>query len=319
MTELRSIARILHQQWRRIIESNESELQTISNSICIGMQDDNLWASLEFGGDENWDSQNLNIPAGLATYEINQTEEKIYFTTEIDSYGLFNQFICELILAKTRNMQSSEAIIFAINQIRAKISLGRSPMSINQQRGLIGELLFLEYLIDLFGDEMVNTWAGPNDSYDSIHDFISPRLHFEIKSTSTNPPIVDINEIEQLDWRGDFQLYLVVQNISDDPNGCTLSEHVARISAKIESDYFREQFMLLCQFSGFNENSNYRNRFSEISARFFIINEDSQILQPALFTDIPRNVLDIRYSLAVNELQEIEESNIDFSEMREGR
>ena len=68
-------------------------------------------------------------------------------------------------------------------------------MGINQQRGLIGELLFLEYLIDLFGDEMVTTWAGPTDSYDSIHDFISPRLHFEELNQPQQTSVVDINEI----------------------------------------------------------------------------------------------------------------------------
>ena len=74
MIELKSIARILHQQWRRIIESDESELQTISSKIRIGMLEDNLWASLEYSDDENWNVEYLQIPAGLASFEINETD-----------------------------------------------------------------------------------------------------------------------------------------------------------------------------------------------------------------------------------------------------
>ena len=318
MTELKSIARILHQQWRRIIESDESELQTISSKIRIGMLEDNLWASLEYSDDENWNVEYLQIPAGLASFEINEDEERINFSTQIDSYGLFNQFICELILAVNQNKTSSESIIYAINQIRAKISFGRAPMSVNQQRGLIGEILTLENLIDSFGDEVISTWVGPTDSYDSIHDFVSPRLHLEIKSTSTNPPVVDINGIEQLDWRGDFELFLVLQNIIDTNDGTNLNEYVDRIHSKIESGFYKEQFMLLCQFSGYNASISYRQRFNHMSTRFFKINEDSQILQPDLFSEIPRNVLNIKYSLAVNDLEEHSFEEIDFSDMSNG-
>jgi hypothetical protein len=69
-------------------------------------------------------------------------------------------------------------------------------MSTEEEIGLVGELLFLEFLIGAVGGEVaVGAWMGP---VSEEHDFAFPDIHLEVKTTASDRRIHVINGLSQL-------------------------------------------------------------------------------------------------------------------------
>jgi hypothetical protein len=75
---------------------------------------------------------------------------------------------------------------------------GRKPiLSSMEEQGLIGELLFLRYLLKSFGENAVTFWSGPQKTE---HDFYIGKNAVEVKTTVTQKPYrAHINNLAQLD------------------------------------------------------------------------------------------------------------------------
>ncbi len=59
----------------------------------------------------------------------------------------------------------------------------RDRLSTENEVGLFGELLFLQYLVSRIGPtEALSSWQGPMSEE---HDFVFPSLHLELKSTTS--------------------------------------------------------------------------------------------------------------------------------------
>ena len=232
MIDRHDVSRILHEQWRIIVEGDNQELPTIRPEISIGSDTVEVWATVDVSDDPEWDISHMNIPTGLARIEpIRDCSESVRLVIGFDGLGLFNQFTCELILAFDQGLSATEAIISAIREIRSRIAVWREPMSPRQQRGLIGEISILRMLVEHFGDAAVDYWLGPTDTYESLHDFVGTSLHIETKATTTNPPVVEIHDITQLDWRGPYSLILSVVHITEEHSGQSLNEFISETEA----------------------------------------------------------------------------------------
>ena len=79
---------------------------------------------------------------------------------------------------------------------------GKEPLTKEKQRGLVASFGYRQWPISSLGDVALDAWSGPRKGYESLHDFSGSKVHIEAKSTRLNPPVVKINKIEQLDWRG---------------------------------------------------------------------------------------------------------------------
>ena len=112
------------------------------------------------------------------------------------------------------------------------------------ERGLLGELWFLEYLIEIFGEESVYEWRGPEHDR---HDFRLENNEFEIKTTKNTKREHVISSIEQLEPSNDSDLFLVsiqvspVQNLS---SSMSVSKFIDRIENIISSKDVLDAFII---------------------------------------------------------------------------
>lgn len=100
-------------------------------------------------------------------------------------------------------------------------------LSLEEQQGLFGELLFLETLTDagLNPDSVLSAWQGPAGA---PRDFCFPACHIEIKA-GTSPESFFVSSLDQLD--GDWQGIILVafSELEETPEGTSLAELVSRI------------------------------------------------------------------------------------------
>lgn len=112
------------------------------------------------------------------------------------------------------------------------------------ERGLLGELWFLEYLIEIFGEESVYEWRGPEHDR---HDFRLENNEFEIKTTKNTKREHVISSIEQLEPSNDSDLFLIsiqvspVQNLS---SSMSVSKFIDRIENIISSKDVLDAFII---------------------------------------------------------------------------
>ena len=111
---------------------------------------------------------------------------------------------------------------------------GKDGLSLNEQTGLFGELLFLKMLFDADADQSgaLRCWHGP---LRANQDFGFGSIAVEVKtSTSNTPNIVSISNARQLDDTGVSKLFLYHVSLDRrEGSGETLPELIARLGAEI--------------------------------------------------------------------------------------
>jgi hypothetical protein len=107
-------------------------------------------------------------------------------------YGLLASIADELQVAKA---SLASAVSTGIRGYRDVLS-SRVAMSTEEEIGLVGELLFLEFLIGAVGgDVALGAWMGP---VSEEHDFAFPNIHIEVKTTASERRAHVINGLSQL-------------------------------------------------------------------------------------------------------------------------
>lgn len=131
------------------------------------------------------------------------------------------------------NVHPDAAVVQVAEAWRAFWSPGdRAPLSEQIQRGLIGELLVLERLVDL-GVAAVDAWAGPDMDR---HDFRTSHAALEVKTCLGLPRRHTISSLHQLAPSGGLPLYLAsVQLDRAEGSDLTLPMLVERVKGHLSS------------------------------------------------------------------------------------
>lgn len=177
---------------------------------------------------------------------------------------------------------------------QAKLGL----LSSSAQKGLIGELMFLEEQIDLLGKtKALQAWVGPEGS---DQDFIFEEFWAEIKSTSIASESITISSIQQLDCNngGSLIVYFMDKTSSKGQNTETLPDIVNRIGGIFTFQQYDEFFCKLAKAGYFAKDaeqySTYRYKFAE--KRVY----DIKNLFPRLIREnIPTEIINARYELSL--------------------
>jgi hypothetical protein len=105
----------------------------------------------------------------------------------------------------------------------------KASLGIERQLGLLGELIFLEYLITKWDATALDSWLGP---LGEPHDFRVEDREFEVKTTVSTHRIHTIHGAEQLVPSKSCSLYLVSVLLGPPgaDNGFSLAEKVAQVS-----------------------------------------------------------------------------------------
>jgi hypothetical protein len=190
-------------------------------------------------------------------------------------------------------------------------------LSVEEQKGLMGELLFMdEVLIDTFGAApTVDAWTGP---LGAAKDFTFGAVAVEIKACRmSRGPVIRISSEFQLDEADVAALFLGVIDISSgDREGggsATLPEMVARVEARVTRDApaLLQQFQIRLLAVGYRAEDDYPERWSVGNLSLHVVAGTFPRLTPAT---IPSAVGAVRYSIPVPALREFQVDTARFIE-----
>jgi hypothetical protein len=144
--------------------------------------------------------------------------------------------------------------------------LQESPsLGIERQVGLLGELLFLERLVQKVGMDALDSWVGPQGE---PHDFRIGSREFEIKTTLSARRIHTIHGAEQLVPSADCRLYLI--SIQLGPPGASEGFALAT-KARALRDHFAAVPNRLTQFTSALESCGFREEEGAKYSRQFVL------------------------------------------------
>lgn len=173
-------------------------------------------------------------------------------------------------------------------------------LSVEEQRGLIGELQFLQLLCAQIGAEAaIEAWRGPEDG---AKDFELHGMCVEVKARrGAARPHVQISSEDQLADVAGAEVFLLVHDVDAavKPEGMTLTDHV-----QVVEDIYRYASMSaygtwerLLASTGFNWEHDYSDRRWTVGKRStFRVDEGF----PRISAPVATGVLNVRYSVALD-------------------
>lgn len=182
-----------------------------------------------------------------------------------------------------------------------------NSLSVEAQRGLVGELAFLRELTGRIGpDAAIESWKGPEGA---SKDFEFPDLCVEIKSRrGAAKPYVSISSEDQLADVADARLFLRVYDVDSAiiPDGLRLEEHVAETrQAFTENIEALDRLEILLDAAGFDPAFDYGARRWVVGrSRTFEVKDGF----PRLASPLPAGVARVRYDLALDACSPFEAS-----------
>lgn len=177
----------------------------------------------------------------------------------------------------------------------------RGKLTLHQQRGLLGELIVLDYLLE-FNLEAVDSWGGP---LRELHDFTSDSIHVEVKTTNRQPPTVRISDISQVaPFRGDARLALIVVGLERGED-LSLPSKINSIRAKLGGSANLSHFEKVLRRAGYRDEHEtaYTHEYSPSFEELHWIKDTSPVLDPQKLGEIPSTVRDISYTLDIFAMQ----------------
>lgn len=273
-------------------------------------------------------ANNLTIPElknyrfkGVEIYTLqSETENKIelyIYLLDNDLKDIFSLFIQNILEDIEKDITESEAIKTTLNVVSKLKKLfdkiNFNGLSIKQQKGLIGELLFLKYLLnnEKTSANAVNAWTGAEQEFQS-KDFTLGSVGIEIKFTSSKQPRIKVSSERQLDTENLSDLFLVLystESVKD--NGFSLNSLVAETRRLFATDEEQSIFNAKLQLNGyFDEDSEHYGKMYSLKKIFgFTITSD---FPKIVKNQLPLGIYDTSYSIEISAVESfiIEPENI---------
>nr|WP_314498694.1 PD-(D/E)XK motif protein [uncultured Chryseobacterium sp.] len=270
-------------------------------------------------------SKNVEIPE-LKNYRFKGVEIFIFGTddfSELNIYlldndlkGLFSLFIQNILEDIDESVTETEAVIKTLNVIskwkKLFDKINFNGLSIEQQKGLIGELLFINHLLDYHKSPstILNAWTGP-DFEDK--DFVFGAIGIEIKFTSSKYPKLKITNEGQLDAQNLNELFLILYTVEDvKENGFTLNSLIYQTQQKLfvnidELKFFNERLMFLGYFE--DDNEHYNKMYSLKKIYTYSVSEE---FPKIIKSQLPIGVYNTSYFI---ELSAVENFSVEMEEV----
>lgn len=270
-------------------------------------------------------SKNVEIPE-LKNYRFKGVE---IFIVETDTFcelniylldndlkDIFSHFIQNILEDIAESITESEAVTQTLNVIskwkKLFDKINFNGLSIEQQKGLIGELLFINYLIDnrKSSSTILNAWTGP-DFEDK--DFVFRGTGIEIKLTSSKYPKIKITNEGQLDAQNLTELFLILYAAEDvKENGFTLNSLVVHTQKKLSANidelkFFNDRLMLLGYFE--EDKEHYNKMYSLKKTYSYSVSEE---FPKIIKKQLPIGVYNTSYFI---ELSAVENFSVEMEEI----
>ena len=270
-------------------------------------------------------SKNLAIPE-LKNYRFKGVEifpvetddfcELNIYLLDNDLKDIFSLFIQNILEDIAESVTENEAVTKTLNVIskwkKLFDKINFNGLSIEQQKGLIGESLFINHLLDhqKSSSTILNGWTGP-DFEDK--DFVFGATGIEIKLTSSKYPKLKITNEGQLDAQNLNELFLILYTVEDvKENGFTLNSLIGQTQQKLSSNidelkFFNERLMLLGYFE--DDKEHYNKMYSLKKIYTYSVSEE---FPKIIKSQLPIGVYNTSYFI---ELSAVENFSVEMEEI----
>lgn len=202
-------------------------------------------------------------------------------------------------------MESSKASLNPVDQICNRYNkwmlllqkVTDDILSPSQQKGLIGELLYLlEKLNELEPSEAINAWVGPEGS---DQDFNFVQSWAEIKSVSIAATDVQISSLQQLDRKdiGYLVVYFMDRTTSTGVQTITLPKLIMQVEKRLPTDVLRDLFYCKLTQYGYltRDKEKYLSTYFRLAERrkYKVVNDFPRLIRE----NVPYAVVNTVYSL----------------------
>lgn len=247
---------------------------------------------------------------GLFTeiYEFDDTKELHIYLLDNQLKDIFSLFIENIVEEISKSVTENEALIETSNVVlkwkKLFDKINFQGLTIERQKGLIGELLLFNSLLDeeYSIDSLLESWTGPdyNDK-----DFRFGSFGIEVKLTSSKVPKVKISSERQLDNENLTKLYLVlyaVEEVKD--RGFSLNSIIEQIRTKINHNqnalkFFNERLLLVGYFD--EDFENYKRQYAFRKRNFYEVTYDFPRL---VASDLPVGLFDTKYNIELSAIEQ---------------
>jgi len=270
-------------------------------------------------------SKNVEIPE-LKNYRFKGVEifpvetddfcELNIYLLDNDLKDIFSLFIQNILEDIAESVTENESITKTLNVIskwkKLFDKINFNGLSIEQQKGLIGELLFVNQLLDnrKSSSAILNAWTGP-DFEDK--DFVFGAKGVEIKLTSSKYPKLKITNEGQLDAQNLNELFLILYTAEDvKENGFTLNSLIDQTQQKLSANidelkFFGERLMLLGYFE--DDKEHYNKMYSLKKTYSYLVSQD---FPKIIKSQLPVGVYNTSYFI---ELSAVENFSVEMEEI----
>lgn len=237
----------------------------------------------------------------------NKIELYIYLLDN-DLKDIFSLFIQNILEETEKCITESEAIKTTLNVVskwkKLFDKINFNGLSLEQQKGLIGELLFLNTLLDNEKTiaNAVNSWTGAEQDFQA-KDFNLGSVGVEVKFTASKQPRIKVSNERQLDDENLSELFLILYSteaVKD--NGISLNSIVEQTRQKISTEEERGIFNAKLQLNGyFDEDKEHYGRMYSLK-RTFVFNVSSDF--PKITKgQLPLGIYDTSYSIEISAVE----------------
>jgi hypothetical protein len=193
----------------------------------------------------------------------------------------------------------------------------KAGLSVEEQRGLIGELSFLRKLISAFGPETaIEAWTGPSGSAKDF-EFIGTCVEVKTRRAAARP-FISISSAEQLEDVDGCKLFLWVASVASavSPEGKSLHDYVSMTARYFEHSVKAfDQWEEAIYSSGYDQFNDYDNRRWHLDGiRTYEIVEGF----PRIPAPLPYGIEAVRYSLSLDACSAFEINKDLMLAIREG-
>ena len=186
-------------------------------------------------------------------------------------------------------------------------------MSLKSVIGLFGELLLLDYLVNIKKIATLDNWVGPNRNR---HDFEFLQHSIEVKSTTVkNGNDIHVSGVTQLEPYPGKTVAILRVKLEIEPNGVSLPQLIERIVAgnSISLEKLMEKLLKV----GYQSDNEHHYRDLNFQAtEFQVIPVDSKFpritANSLLGIDPGARIKDVEYVVSVSGLETQRETNLDL-------
>lgn len=244
----------------------------------------------------------------IFTVEIENNIELNIYLLDNELKDIFSLFIQNILEDIERSITEREAIITTLNVVSKWKKLFDkiifNGLTLEQQKGLIGELLFLNELLnnEKTSTNALNAWTGAEQEFQA-KDFTFGSVGIEIKFTSSKQPRIMVSNERQLDAENLSELFLVLYSVEAvKDNGISLNSIVEQTRQNISTEDERNIFNGKLQLNGyFNEDREHYEKMYSLKKTFVftVTSEFPKIVK----SDLPLGIYDASYSIEISAVE----------------